>query len=67
VSEKKIPVRVDEGQYDALTQIKDDVGIPIAESVRRAIQEYLNKNFPMYKSSQPSGKHDSKFRTMVID
>jgi hypothetical protein len=33
VSEKKIPVRVDEGQYDALTQIKDDVGIPIAESV----------------------------------
>ena len=55
MSEKKIPVRVDEEQYDVLTQIRKDIGTPIAESVRRAIFEYVKRNYPTYLTA-PAGE-----------
>ena len=56
MNNKKIPVRVDERQYDILSQIKDDIGTPVAESVRRAIYEYIKQNYPTYLPAQKSAQ-----------
>ncbi len=36
-------VRIDKEQYKQLKEIKQRTGVPIAETVRRAIDEYLEK------------------------
>ncbi len=67
MSEKKIPVRVDEGQYDVLTQIRKDIGTPIAESVRRAIYEYVKTNYPTYLSAQSGDQRNGKIYVAGLD
>ena len=36
-------VRVDADQHKKLSKLRKDTGVPVAESVRRAIQEYIDK------------------------
>lgn len=67
MSAKKIPVRVDEGQYDVLAQIRNDIGTPIAESVRRAIQEYIKRKYPAYLSGQPNGQRDGELYIASVE
>lgn len=38
-----INVQVDKEQYAELKRLRKQIGIPVAESVRRAIKEYLGK------------------------
>ena len=40
---KTMPIRIDREQYDQLAEIRESDGIPIAEQVRRAIREWLEK------------------------
>ena len=40
---KQCQVRLDENLYQALTELKVRDGIPVAESLRRAVIEYLQK------------------------
>ncbi len=67
MSEKKIPVRVDEGQYDILSQIRQDIGTPVAESVRRAIYEYIKIKYPGYLSTQSGDHRDAKLFIAGLD
>ena len=36
-------VLIDDDQHEKSTEIKTDMGVPIAETVRRAIKEYLKR------------------------
>lgn len=40
---KEVPIRIDREQYNQLAEIRESDGIPIAEQVRRAIREWLDK------------------------
>lgn len=39
----KLNIYVGQKQLDALRKLKDDNGLPIAEHIRRAIDEYLER------------------------
>ena len=64
---RKIPVRVDEGQYDMLAQIRNDIGTPVAESVRRAIYEYIIRNYPHYLSVQANGQKPARLSVTNLE
>ncbi len=67
MSTKKIPVRVDEEQYDILAQIRNDIGTPVAESVRRAIYEYIKRNYPVYLSAHSNGQKKAGVYSAGLD
>ena len=39
----QVGIRIDHDLYQALVEIRDRVGIPVAESLRRAVREYVEK------------------------
>ena len=67
MSTKQIPVRIDEEQYDILAQIRKDIGTPVAESVRRAIHEYIERNYPVYLSTRSNGQKKAKSYMASLD
>jgi metal-responsive CopG/Arc/MetJ family transcriptional regulator len=43
MKKKLIDVKIDHALYQELVALRDKIGIPVAESLRRAIREYLAK------------------------
>ena len=43
MSKESMPVRVEMEHYEKLAEIREKDGVPIAESLRRAIDEYYAK------------------------
>lgn len=43
MTNESMPVRVDLKHYEQLAEIREVDGVPIAESLRRAISEYYEK------------------------
>jgi hypothetical protein len=41
---KPISLRLDHDLYDGLIELRRQIGVPVAESVRRAVREYLAKH-----------------------
>lgn len=42
-SQKPVNVRIDHDLYQCLVQVRECDGVPVAESIRRAIREYIGK------------------------
>lgn len=40
---KRKTIKLDESQYEQLSSIKTETGIPVSEQVRRAVREWLEK------------------------
>jgi hypothetical protein len=43
-TKKQLGVRLDHDLYLALMEIRERVGIPVTESLRRAVRDYVEKN-----------------------
>ena len=60
---KQCQIRLDKNLYQALAELKIRDGIPIAESLRRAVIEYLQRRKVIidesYQSSQDTSQSNS--------
>jgi hypothetical protein len=55
----RVNVNIDVEQWTMLKALRDETGAPIAESIRRAIGEYLRRHPP-----QKAGIHDDAAASM---
>lgn len=46
MDQKRIPVLLDEEDYEKLRKLAFDTRLPMAEHVRQALREYLRKTHP---------------------
>lgn len=54
MKKKTIDVRIDHDLYLELVKLRDEIGVPVAESLRRAIRDYLNKQQNKSHANQES-------------
>lgn len=53
MKKKTIDVRIDYDLYLELMKLRDKIGIPVSESLRRAIREYIAKQEKQQANDRP--------------